>query len=83
MPQPKNIHGLAVLSEWEATKLGFVSITTDIDAVAEKPILAGVCQHRDPNRACLIHQRGTVYQLAILKQDVSDIADPMTGGPRE
>lgn len=80
MPQHDKIHGLSVFSQEEADKLGFVSITTNINSYSEKPILAGVCQHRDPNRACLIHQRGADYQLAILQQDVSNLSDPLVGG---
>lgn len=80
MSKPSTIHGLPVISYDEARERGFQSITTDINSATEKPILAGVCQHRDPSRACLIHQGGTVYQLAILKQDVSDLGDSMVGG---
>lgn len=63
------------MSPVEAHRLGFVSITTDIHADSEKAILAGVCQHRNPDRACLIHLRDRTYQLAIRREDVSHIED--------
>ncbi len=65
-----HIHGLPVLSPSEAERLGFESITTDIHAHHEKPILASVCQHRDPERAALIQTGDETYQLAIVKTSI-------------
>jgi hypothetical protein len=67
-PQP--IHGLRVLSPQQAHDAGFASITTDICEAMEHRILASVCQHRCPDRACLIRTGTTSYQLAILREDV-------------
>jgi hypothetical protein len=64
------IHGLSVLSPSEAERLGFESITTDIHAHHEKPILASVCQHRDSDRAALIQTAEETYQLAIIKTSI-------------
>lgn len=69
-PKPPRIHGLLVLHPSQAIKAGFVSITTGISSKTERPILAGVCQHRDPQRACLILTGPDIYQLCILRVDL-------------
>lgn len=68
---PPVIHGLKVIQPEEAALAGFVSITNDINSVSEEKILAGVCQHRDPERACLLLISTNTYQLAILHVDVA------------
>lgn len=73
--KPPTIHGLSITPVDLATRQGFVSITTDINAVTEPKILAGVCQHRNPERACLIITGPDTYQLGILREDVSNIED--------
>lgn len=75
MSNPQTIHGLSVLSKEDAASRGFKAVTTNINSRTEKAILAGVCQHRNPERSCLIDQRGDNYQLALLQQDVSDLKD--------
>lgn len=75
MKKPPTLHGLRILSPADARQEGFASITTDILVEHEKPILASVCQHRNPDRACLISTSPTTYQLAIKREDVSGIAD--------
>lgn len=69
-----HLHGLRILSTTDAEQQGYASITTDILAVAEKHILAGVCQHRNPDRACLIRTSEFAYQLAIRREDISNLA---------
>ncbi len=68
------LHHLPVLSAAEAEARGFVSITVNINGVTEKPILAGVAQFRDPERAAFI-RFGDDYQLAIRREDVRHV-DP-------
>lgn len=59
----------------EATDQGFVSITTDIHEVTERGILAGVCQHRNPERACLIITGHKIYQLCARREDIRGTED--------
>ena len=70
-----HLNGLTILSPTDAEQQGYASITTDILAGAEKQILAGVCQHRNPDRACLIRTSEVAYQLAIKREDISNLAD--------
>ena len=51
---PPTIHGLPVMSYQEASAQGYESITVDIHAETEKPILAGVCQHRNPDQKVVV-----------------------------
>lgn len=71
--KPNTIHGILVITAAEAGQLGFQSITTDINASTEKQILAGVCQHRNPERARLICTSQGIYQLALRREDVSNL----------
>jgi hypothetical protein len=75
LKNPSTIHGLPVISPDEAGHHGFASITTDINAGSEAAILAGVCQHRSPERARLIRTAENTYQLALRREDISNIAD--------
>ena len=72
--RPHFIHGLPVMTLSESVAKGFASITTNIQSDAESAILAGVCQHRNPERSCLIWIFEKTYQLAILRQDISDLS---------
>jgi len=67
---PRSIHGIPVLTPAAAAATGYKSITVDICAEAEKKILAGVCQWRNPKRCCLAHQGDHLFQLCILREDV-------------
>lgn len=72
---PTHLHSLRILSPTDAAQQGYVSITIDISHGAESKILAGVCQHRNPDRACLIRTSDVAYQLGIKREDVSNLAD--------
>ena len=70
---PTHLHGLRVLDEDSAMEQGFHSITTAINKDSESAIMAGVAQHRNPERAVWIHCYGPIYELAILREDISHI----------
>lgn len=70
-----HLHGLRILSPTDAEQQGYASITVDILAGAEKQILAGVCQHRNPDRACLIRMSDVAYQLGIKREDISNLTE--------
>ena len=73
--KPTKLHGLNIVSLTVAAQLGYASITVDIHSGSEAAILAGVCQHRNPDRACLIETAEQTYQLAIRREDISDVSD--------
>lgn len=70
---PNQLHGLSVISVVESCELGFQSITTGIHAVTEKKILAGVAQHRNPERCAFIRIAQDLYELAIKREDISNL----------
>lgn len=77
---PTKLHGLRVLTVAEAVAEGFISITVDIHAEREAIILASVCQHRNPDRACLTRTATDTYQICRLREDISNLGDPLVGG---
>ena len=72
---PTKIHGIPVVSIAEAAEQGFQSITTSISAETEKHILAGVSQHRNPDRCAFIHIGLNRYELALKREDISNLKD--------
>lgn len=73
--QPTEIHGFPVLDYLHALSADFVSITTDINSETEKPILAGVAQHRNPKRTCWVKTGMNSYQLFVKRADLSIITE--------
>ena len=67
--------GLRILSPREAAAEGFAAITTNISQKTEAKILSSISAGRDPNRTVFIATGPMVYQLAILRVDVSDLKD--------
>ena len=72
---PNKIHNLPVITLSESSSQGFQSITTGIHAVTEKSILASVAQHRNPERSAFIRVGEDLYELAIKREDISNLAD--------
>lgn len=71
---PEMILGLPVLDEDEAMARGFHSITTAINRETEKDIMSGVAERRNPERCCWIHCYGPIYELAVIREDISHAA---------
>lgn len=72
---PNKLNGLPVITRLQAAELGFQSITIGIHAVTEKPILASVAQHRNPERAAFMSIGVDLYELVIKREDISHLAD--------
>ncbi|MEO5914825.1 MAG: hypothetical protein ABIS50_11370 [Luteolibacter sp.] len=77
---PNTIHGLRVITIDEAISTGFQSITTGIHRTTEADILKSVAKGRNPDRAAWIIIDSDRVELALKREDVSNLADHLVGG---